>query len=1147
MRTQDELLRAFRVSPPAAQRYIVRQLERLPVAYDTGDVADALELERMRTAQELKEQITACLGTLVPRILRQQALVGREEKRSKASLWTLHQIRVEDLAREIEAMPDSQDASLAIDASLEGLYKAGLQQLSDCLDALYRAPDSENQLKREEALHQLGRCPTRRSLATLGRFALSEGLAAQAALSLARLENSEADGLVVQAAAKAIETGQPGVIVALRDRPSAEARGLIERAASSRSLEFRRSAAIALEGLGKQKPLPILEKLAADPDDWTCIHALDSLGGLRLPEGIGIVQDAYRRSEHPFIRMVALKTAANLTCEKSVQLCLESIQGQDVDMVKAMAIEALVRLGAPRERFAKFSGLLSGADSVKLNSNLILALGGTERDSVNRTLKAMLGSPNELARAEAAFCLGYMEDPAALKLLLKLVDKDLSDIVRGQALHGLFRHRDRPEGREAILALLGHASAEVRYQVSRMLGEKVLLQDASTLERAASILRQEPDPQVRKCLMELLATRSGPEVKELIGEALGSDDPDLLAGALDASARLGYGELADRAQEHLSSPEVRIRARAARALWLMGDARGASALHEMLNAPYFETFQQAGRVLGEILCDLALIEKRDAGRPLFKFLQETMKTPGYAAFSRSESAELLAPDAPLQERSEDFDYSSVKGDNLLKGPAQEGEAMLEKLDRMFDSGEAGMPNLVTRNSEFRDFTLMQTDGISMGTPVCTVDPDKANIRTLYRRAQAGDVEAEAQLTELTVHGDPKVREAASKLLARIKEDRALQPSTERPDLAIPEEPYEITLETLLSEAVKIEASDVHLSVGYPPIYRVFGSMERSRFPVLTAANTRHLVRHVVTREKFSIFESDKDFDFSFSIDEVGSFRGNAFQELHGPGVVLRVVPSKIPTFDELGTPPILRTLCLEEKGLVLITGPTGSGKSTTMAAMLSFINQNRSCHIVTIEDPIEFVHESINCKFIQREVPTHATSFSRALRAALREDPDVIMVGELRDLETMELAIAAAETGHLVLSTLHTISAALTVDRVINVFPPEQQEQIRRSISESMIGVISQALLPRSDRPGRVAAYECLLRNPAIGNLIRENKLHQIPNVMLGCKKEGMVLMDDHLQSLVGRGIISWETAQARAVMKKEFAERFHGRAGAKR
>jgi twitching motility protein PilT len=215
-----------------------------------------------------------------------------------------------------------------------------------------------------------------------------------------------------------------------------------------------------------------------------------------------------------------------------------------------------------------------------------------------------------------------------------------------------------------------------------------------------------------------------------------------------------------------------------------------------------------------------------------------------------------------------------------------------------------------------------------------------------------------------------------------------------------------------------------------------------------------------------------------------------------------------------------------------------------MAAMLSYINENRSCHVITIEDPIEFVHVPLSAKFVQREVPTHASSFARALRAALREDPDVIMVGELRDLETMELAIAAAETGHLVLSTLHTINAALTVDRMINVFPPEQQEQMRRSVSEALLAVVSQALLPRQDRPGRIAAYELLCRNPAISNLIRENKLHQIPNVMVGCKKEGMVLLDDWLLELVGKGIISWETGLARAVMKKEFAERFAARKG---
>jgi twitching motility protein PilT len=844
--------------------------------------------------------------------------------------------------------------------------------------------------------------------------------------------------------------------------------------------------------------------------------------------------------------MVAVKAAARMPCEPAVQLCFEAIKGPNPDIVRAVGIEGLVRLGAPKERFREFSGLLGSADSVKLASNLILALAGAERDAVNRALKAMLASPNELSRAEAAYCLGYLDDPAALKLLRKLIDKDRSDIVRGQALLGLFHHRGNREGRDAILELLSHESAEVRVLVARMLRAREFASDAGAAN-AAACLQAETVPEVRTSLLKLLAPLTPDQARGAILDELESTEPEALAGALDALALLGDRGLASKAAESLKSGEARVRARAAHTLWALGDVRGASALRELLSDSYYESFQHGCRALEELLCELTVLDRRDSRKPVLQLLREHMKSSEYAAHARADGGGILAQQSLVTERTEDFDYASARGQWLFKEPAQEGQAMLERLDRMFDSGEAGLPGPAARASEFESFTLMQTDGIGDLAGPGASEADRNNIRSLYRQAVAGDSEAETRLREFTRHADPKMREAAQKLLGRLQTDRAPAQGNSASGVvaSVPvEDAYSPGIEGLLKEAVRLEASDLHLSVGYPPIFRINGLMERSRFPVLNASNTRFLIRQLLSPERFAAFDLAKDFDFSYSLPSVGSFRANAFHEFHGCGVVLRVVPSRIPTFEELGTPPILRSLCKEERGLVLVTGPTGSGKSTTMAAMLSYINENRSCHVITIEDPIEFVHVPLSAKFVQREVPTHASSFARALRAALREDPDVIMVGELRDLETMELAIAAAETGHLVLSTLHTINAALTVDRMINVFPPEQQEQMRRSVSEALLAVVSQALLPRQDRPGRIAAYELLCRNPAISNLIRENKLHQIPNVMVGCKKEGMVLLDDWLLELVGKGIISWETGLARAVMKKEFAERFAARKG---
>jgi twitching motility protein PilT len=286
------------------------------------------------------------------------------------------------------------------------------------------------------------------------------------------------------------------------------------------------------------------------------------------------------------------------------------------------------------------------------------------------------------------------------------------------------------------------------------------------------------------------------------------------------------------------------------------------------------------------------------------------------------------------------------------------------------------------------------------------------------------------------------------------------------------------------------------------------------------------------------YERTRDTDFSYELPGSARFRCNAFRDRHGPGGVFRLIPSKMATLEELGLPPAIQEFCRLPKGLVLVTGPTGSGKSTTLAAMIDFINRTRKDHIITIEDPIEFVHENKSCMINQRELHSHTDSFARALRAALREDPDIVLVGEMRDLETTHIAIETAETGHLVFGTLHTTSAASTVDRLIDQFPADQQEQIRTMLSTSLKGVVAQTLLQRKDGAGRVAAFEILIVNSAVQNHIREGKTHQIPSTMQISTKLGMVCLNDAILKLAMEGQVSAAEALARAVDKEDLRQR---------
>ena len=331
------------------------------------------------------------------------------------------------------------------------------------------------------------------------------------------------------------------------------------------------------------------------------------------------------------------------------------------------------------------------------------------------------------------------------------------------------------------------------------------------------------------------------------------------------------------------------------------------------------------------------------------------------------------------------------------------------------------------------------------------------------------------------------------------------------------------------------ASDLHLVSGSQPILRVHGELQRVRYAVLDNDDLKKMLYEVAPEYKIKHFEETGDVDFAYEIPGLARYRANYFVQKYGVAAVFRQIPDTILTTEQLGLPPVLNRLPLIPKGLVLVTGPTGSGKSTTLAALVDYANTHRKDHILTIEDPVEFVHKSHNCIINHREVGLHTRSFASALRAALREDPDIIMVGEMRDLETIALAVEAASTGHLVFATLHTQSAAKTVDRMIDVFPHDQQEQIRATLADSLQAVVAQTLFKRRDTKGRCAALEILIATPAVRNLIRDGKTFQIPTVLQTGKKYGMQSLDDAILDHLEKGRISAEDAYLNCLDKTRF------------
>ncbi len=345
----------------------------------------------------------------------------------------------------------------------------------------------------------------------------------------------------------------------------------------------------------------------------------------------------------------------------------------------------------------------------------------------------------------------------------------------------------------------------------------------------------------------------------------------------------------------------------------------------------------------------------------------------------------------------------------------------------------------------------------------------------------------------------------------------------------------LRINELLIEAVKLDASDLHLTTGLPPMVRVGGLLRAlDDQPMLKSADTREMMYSIMKPEVEARYEELGEVDFSHGIPGVARFRVNAYTQRSSVGGAFRVIPTKIRSLEELGLPPIIRTFADRARGMVLVTGPTGSGKSTTLASLIDIINTERACHVITLEDPIEYLHKHKKSMINQREVGTDTRSFAAALRAALREDPDVILVGEMRDLETTSIALTAAETGHLVFATLHTNDTVQTVDRVIDQFPPHQQQQVRVQFASVLQGIISQILLPCANGQGRIVAVEVLVATPAVRNLIREGKTYQIYSVLQTGAKHGMISLDMQLAELARRGIITWDDALTHSTNPEE-------------
>ncbi|MBN1355482.1 PilT/PilU family type 4a pilus ATPase [bacterium] len=701
-----------------------------------------------------------------------------------------------------------------------------------------------------------------------------------------------------------------------------------------------------------------------------------------------------------------------------------------------------------------------------------------------RSMEYVIEDESVRIRRQVAKAFGRLNGPVALRNLVKLANDPKPDVIL-TALDGL-RSMKSPAGISAALKCLKHENISIRKQAILTLGE---IGTADEVEYLTSALKDK-DIRIRQGALEALISLSQnaeTDIPKFVTILMSDPDVNVRRAAAQILGQVDAPGLFDKLFDYLRDEDWWVRETIAETLSKIKDDRIFPAAVNLLSN------QDASlrRYAIEILMGL---ENKKALVPLIKMLKD--------------------PDWWVRERA--VSALGVLGDGKIV-PIVSNLLSIKEL--AYVAAEA-LGNI-------RDKSAVPPLLKALESPEIEI---RLAVMSSLEKLQAK--EAIPQIEKLVSDPDREVRSHAKEVLMRLKVDvKKLDSIANRWW-----EQHEFSLlDNLLLEVRYRKASDLFLISNHPPMAKIRGDMTQLTNEQLTEEHILTMASQILTPDQETVFFNTNDLDFSYEIAGEGRFRGNMFRHADGVNLVFRLLPDDIPVLENLGMPALVHSLVKLSHGLILVTGPASCGKSTTLAAMIREINDNRSDHVITIEDPIEYVHPRVNCLITQREVGRHTSSFAKALRAALREDPDVILVGELRDLETISMALTAAETGHLVLATLHSISATKTIDRIIDVFPTGKQGQIRTMLAESLKAILSQQLLTRKDSSGHALALEILVNTSAIASLIRENKLHQIPSLITAGQQHGMITMDQSLLDLLRKDLITPEDAYLRAEDKSNF------------